>query len=44
MAVLGLAAGCWDMRSVKRKGTLKGKRTRALEGSRAGGHENTRAG
>jgi hypothetical protein len=30
MAVFGLAAGCWDIRSVKRKGTPQGKRTRGF--------------
>jgi hypothetical protein len=43
MAVFGLAAGCWDIRSVKGEGTRKGKRTRELEDSRAGGHEDKRA-
>jgi hypothetical protein len=35
MAVFGLAAGCWDIRSVKSEGGSKGKRTRGLEAGSA---------
>jgi hypothetical protein len=44
MAVFGLAAGCWDIRSVKREGWRKGKKTRGREEWRIRGLENRRIG